>query len=261
MRPHTLAVFFLILFTCNSDALGQSRKQKAPPGGRIGVVVDERLAALRDSPRLNGKLIRRLGRGRLVAIKSLRKTDDAVFLLVNINSRTQGWIQREAVVSPWRLDDAERLFQLIKESAEFDQIVRARLFLDHFPKSTRRAEVLLLLGDAAEVISTKLSRDADRRFENESAAMKKSYYLNYSGLDRYNRQGVSFVFNEESQRLHYDGAAWRELVRRFPRSPQASAAVLRLGLLREFVKVSSRSAPRRQTKTVETSTDFTDFAD
>jgi len=36
------------------------------------------------------------------------------------------------------------------------------------------------------------------------------------------------VFDAKSRRLHYDGAAWREILRRFPRSPQASEAKRRL---------------------------------
>jgi hypothetical protein len=61
------------------------------------------------------------------------------------------------------------------------------------------------------------------------AARRSSvYYLNYSGLDRYNRQGVTFTFDRAARQFHYDGAAWREIVRRYPRSPEAAEARNRL---------------------------------
>ena len=68
-----------------------------------------------------------------------------------------------------------------------------------------------------------LSTDAARRLkEDRGDAPEFSYYLNYTGLDRYNRQGVSFVFDTATKRFHYDGAAWRELIRRYPRSSAAA---------------------------------------
>lgn len=51
-----------------------------------------------------------------------------------------------------------------------------------------------------------------------------SYFLNFSGLDRYNRSGVKFVFDPAKRELHYDGAAWREIVRRHPQSAEAAEA-------------------------------------
>jgi hypothetical protein len=55
-----------------------------------------------------------------------------------------------------------------------------------------------------------------------------SYFLNYSGLDRWRKQGVVFTFNAASKQFHYDGAAWREILRRYPRSPEANEARKRL---------------------------------
>jgi hypothetical protein len=153
-------------------------------------------------------------------------------LLVNVTSRTHGWIQREAVVSPSRAGDDQRLLRLINVSNGFDRIVRARLFLDVFPRSPLRPEVLLLLGDTAEEISARLSDEAARRVKEVSGdAPEFSYYLNYSGLDRYNRQRVIFVFDNAAKRFHYDGGTWRELIRRYPRSAEAAAARERLELI------------------------------
>jgi len=230
VNPHRLILHFvsvcLILISLTNAT---AQKQKAPPGGRIAVVVDERLSALRTTPDLTGKLVRRLGRGRLVAIKGARTSRDGiVFYSVNATSRTKGWIQREAVVSPSRAGDDERLVSLMKSSTDFDRIVRARIFLDHFPRSALRPEVLLLLGDAAASAALKLTRDAGRRVGDITVRDSSSYFLNYVGLDRYNRQGVVFLFDEGSSRLIYDGAAWLEIIRRFPSSAEAAEARKRL---------------------------------
>ena len=231
MIPHKLTLCLLLFLFDPNTILAQQRK--VPLGGRLAIVVDERLAALRATPQLNGRLVRRLSRGRLVAVRSARTSADGItFFLVNVTRRTHGWIQRDAVVSPSRSGDDQRLLTLMQRSDGFDRIVRARIFLDNFPRSTLRPEVLLLLGDTAEVLAAKLSRDAARRLEDDLGdAPEFSYYLNYTALDRYNRQRVAFVFDKNRKRFHYDGAAWRELIRRYPRSSAASEARKRLELV------------------------------
>ena len=226
MNPHKLALcLLLILFAANTIFA----QRKPPAGGRLAIVVDERLAALRATPQLTGRLVRRLGRGRMVAVRSTKTGADGItFFLVNVTRRTHGWIQREAIVSPSRADDS-RLLSLIERSEGFDRISRARIFLDHFPRSLLRPEVLLLLGDTAEELAAKLSTDAARRLtESLSDAPEFSYYMNYTGLDRFNRQRVGFVFDKSTKRFHYDGAAWRELIRRYPKTSQAEKARKRL---------------------------------
>jgi len=236
MIPHKLTLCLLFLLFLQVTGFAQ---KKPPSGGRLAVVVDERLAALRATPQLNGKLVRRLSRGRLVAVRSFKSSADGItFLLVNVSSRTHGWIQRDAVVSPSRSGDDRRLLTLIQSSNGFDRIARARIFLDHFPRSPLRPEVLLLLGDTAESVAEKLSRDAARRLKQDPGdAPEFTYYLNYTGLDRYNRQRVGFIFNKTTKRFHYDGAAWRELIRVYPRSSAASEARKRLDLLFSQVRI------------------------
>ena len=230
MSPHRIiflaSIFCLLIFSTQSSA---KPKQKVPPGGRLAIVVDERLSALRSKPDLRATLIRRLARGRPLAIKGIRRSPDGiVFFLVHASRKTQGWIQSEAVVMPSRKGDDARLLLLIEASSDFDRIVRSRILLDYFPRSSLRPQVLLILGDTAERMSSKLSHEAERRTTNHSPVPLFSFFMNYSGLDRYNRQGVGFVFDEQSRRLHYDGAAWREIVRRYPRSDEAEAARTRL---------------------------------
>jgi len=232
MNPHriTRLVAILIVLTFSTQLLAKP-KQKVPAGGKLAIVVDERLSALRSKPDLRAALIRRLGRGRLLAVKGVKRNHDGtVFFLVIASRRTQGWIQREAVVMPSRRGEDARLSLLIKSSVDFDRIVRARILLDYFPKSLFRPEVLLMLGDAAEQLSAKLSHEAERRTRDRSSAPESSFFLNYAGLDRYNRQNVGFIFDERTRRLHYDGSAWRELIGRYPRSPQAQEARKRLAL-------------------------------
>ena len=227
MIPHKFKLcLFLVLFS-----QGLTIAQRKPPtGGRLAIVVEERLAALRATPQLNGRLVRRLGRGRMVAIRSAKTSADGItFFLVNVTTRTHGWIQREAVASPTRAGDDQRLWRLIERSQGFDRISRARIFLDHFTRSPLRPEVLLLLGDTAEETAKQLSTDAARRLKDDPGeAPEFSYYLNYTALDRYNRQRVGFIFDQLTKRFHYDGAAWRELIRRYPRSSASSEARKRL---------------------------------
>jgi hypothetical protein len=92
--------------------------------------------------------------------------------------------------------------------------------------------VLLIYSQAAEDIAGRLSREAGRRLNEKEidagGAPLHSYFLNYSGLDRYNRQGITFVFDAREKRLRYDGEGWLELVHRYPRSPEAAEARKRL---------------------------------
>jgi hypothetical protein len=213
--------------------LSISAKPQGRGSGRIGIVVDERLSVLRASPNLSGKLLRRIGRGRPVSITSqTRGRDGILFYSVRVTSRTRGWLQSEAIILPRRTGDDERLLRFITGSAEFDRVARSRIFLEVFPHSPLRPRVLLLLGDAAEHAALKLSQDASRRLKAEEMIANDapifSYSLNYAGLDRYNRQGVRFAFDRQQGKFHYDGASWREIIRRYPRSPEAVEARSRL---------------------------------
>ncbi|HLL16711.1 MAG TPA: hypothetical protein VK388_16760 [Pyrinomonadaceae bacterium] len=225
----------ILLFT---DAHGQ-RKRRAPAvGGQQAVVIDERLAALRDAPQLTANLVQRLGRGRAVSIVGARHGGDGLnFYRVAVTRRTRGWLPAEAVASPARAGDDEKLLSLIRGSEEFDRIARARIFLDNFPRSPLRPVVLLLFGDEAEEASAKLSRDAVRRLDAREMAAGgaplESYFLNFNELDRYNKQGVTFIFERAAKRFRYDGESWREILRRHPRSPEAAVARQRLDALGE----------------------------
>ena len=230
LRKFIPAVLFVSLSLLSANSFARRRP---PAGGRVAIVVDERLSALRATPELSGVLMRRMGRGAFVAVKGEKRSRDGlVFYRVNVTSRTSGWVQRDALVSPARSGDDARLLRLIKGSDDFDRIARARIFLDNFRGSALRPEVLLIYSQAAEEIAGRLSREAGRRLNEKEmdagGAPLHSYYLNYSGLDRYNRQGITFIFDAREKRLRYDGEGWQELVHRYPRSPEAAEARRRL---------------------------------
>ncbi len=238
--PHSLKIlicaFSLLISILTFAPAGEAQKRRGFIGRGFAVVVDERLAVLRDKPDLNSRLVRRLGRGRPVTIIGAGRSPDGVdFYRVAVTRRTRGWLQVESVASPARRGDDEKLLRLIRTSEDFDRIARARIFLDVFPASTFRPTVLQLYGDAAEEAAAKLSADAGRRLSKEvmaaGGASAHSYFMNYNGLDRYARQGITFVFDRAARAFHYEGKCWREILRRYPRSPEAETARQRLAAL------------------------------
>lgn len=228
-------VLSLLLLSSFSQAQGQTLR-RAPAGGARAVIVDERLAVLRDEPSLYARLLQRMSRGRMVSILGQRRTPEGVlFYRVAVTRRTRGWVQSEALVQPGRSGDDERLLRLIRGSEDFDRIVRARLFLDLFVKSPLRPSALMLYATEAEAAAQRLSRDAQRRLEEREMAAGGapvfSYFMNYNGLDRYRRQDIVFTFDLARKQYRYDGAAWREILRRYPQSPEAAEARKRLEAL------------------------------
>src|SRR5262245_61743440 len=219
-RNRSLGLVLLLAITAFLCVPIHAQKRRIPTGGRLAVVADERLGVLRATPALTARLVERLSRGRYVAILgSTRSQDGIVFYHVRTSRRRAGWLQSNAVVSASHPHDDQRLLDLIRGGDEFERVARARVFLETFPRSNLRPQVLMLLGAAAEEAAGKLSRAAAGRFEKRelpgAGAPEFSYFLNYSGLDRYNRQGVIFVFDRRTKQFHYNGAAWREIVRRY----------------------------------------------
>jgi hypothetical protein len=222
-------LFVLLLFINHASA----QKRRRPPAlGSVAVVVDERLSVLRDAPRPSAGLVRRLGRGSFVAVTGERASGDIRYLRVIVTRRTSGWLQAEAVVRPSRAGDDARLLRLVRGSAEFDRLARAHILLEAFPRTSLRPAALLIYGDAAAEAAERLTREARRRLDpaeiSAGGAPPASYFQNYNGLDRYRRLGVVFDFDSAAKLYRYDGAAWREILRRHPRSPEADEARKRL---------------------------------
>jgi hypothetical protein len=229
VRQTAVAACVLLLPTCAVEA---QHRRRPPAGGAAAVVVDERLAALRDAPRPTANLIQRLGRGRYVTVKGERASGGVTYLRVLLTRRTGGWLQAEAVARPARAGDDARLLRLVRRSTEFDRLARASLMLEAFPRSALRPSALLVYGDAAAEAAERLTREARRRLDpsemSAGGAPVASYFRNYNGLDRYRRLGVLFDFDADTKSYRYDGAAYREILRRHPRSPEAVEARQRL---------------------------------
>lgn len=229
-----------VLIFCESRV---EAKRKVFVPGRRGIVIDERLSALRVQPDLKASLEQRLRRGRRVGILgAVRKKDGTTFLRIAISRNTRGWILADAVARPGSAADANRVINLMEEASDdFIRVRLARLFLEEFREPRFAPGVLLILGQTAERVAERLSRDARRRIgdEGDNGKLGRAYYfLNFAGLDRYNRINVKFDYDEDSDRLVYDGAAYRELIRRYPRSAEAI-------MLKERKKLSSSEQIKR----------------
>jgi hypothetical protein len=75
-----------------------------------------------------------------------------------------------------------------------------------------------------------------------SGAPLHSFYLNYVSLDRYRKLGITFLFNIATKQFHYDGAAWDEIIKKFPTSSEVEEAKKRLDSLKE--KLESEPAKK-----------------
>lgn len=228
-----LTLSLILSTTFINSTFAQKKKRRVSLGGRTAVVVDERLAVLRDAPGLSANLLQRLSRGRTVGVTGAETSrDGATFYRVVVTRRTGGWLQSDAVAVPALPGEDERLLRLIRASEDFDRLARARIFLDLFPRSALRSTVLMFYGDTAEEAAAKLSREAQKRLDESEmeagGAPVASYFLNYAGLDRFNRAGVKFIFDGATKQFHYEGGSWREILRRYPRSAEAAVARRRL---------------------------------
>jgi hypothetical protein len=245
----SLLLFSLVLLVFALPASPQN-KRRAPVSNKrttayqapkinttTAIVVDERLAVLRVEPSLYGKPIQRMRRGRLVSISGSREADGVVFYRVVVPPRNYGWVQAEAVAGKFKRGEDERLAKLVQASEGFEQIERAMLFLETFANSALRPPILLLLGDLIEENAAKISQEATRRLDRREMAATgaplHSFYLNYTSLDRYRRVGINFLFNSSMKTFHYDGAAWKEIITKFPNSPEVAEARKRLDALKE----------------------------
>ncbi len=248
MKCSFFSLVLLVFLAFSSNTQAQKRripsKIKKPiavqtfrGNSNVGVVVDERLAVLRVEPSLFAKAIQRMRRGRIVSISGSKEADGVTFYRINAAPNNYGWVQAEAVIGKFRRGDDARLAKLVQSSDGFEQIERAQIFLDTFPDSTLRPAILLLVGDLMEETALKLSGEATKRLDRRemaaSGAPLHSFYLNYVSLDRYRRLGINFVFNSNAKLFHYDGANWREIIKKLPKTTEATEAQKRLDSLKE----------------------------
>jgi len=244
-----LFVFFVFTFTAEAQKLRPAPKAKFTPKpqtlrvtGNSAVVIDETLAVLRVRPSLFADTVQRMRRGRRVQISGERQADGVTFYRVSAPPNNSGWVQAEAVFGKFRRGDDERLARLVQASEGFDQLEIATNFLEMYPNSPLRPAILLLFGDLAEETALRISRDATRRLDRRemaaSGAPLHSFYLNFVSLDRYRKLGIVFLFNSNTKNYHYEGASWREIIAKYPKSAEAVEAQKRLDSLK--VKLEKR---------------------
>ncbi len=228
-----LIVSSLLALTTSSQA--QTKRKFFIPG-QHAIVFDDRLSALREQPEVKAALKQRLSRGRIVGILGAsRNKSGSPFLRVAVSRNVRGWILAAAIARLGSVADGEKILAAAAESK--DDLVKARmarLCADELRVSAIAPKALLALGQAAEHAAEKLSRDADRRLGDDlpdGGLSKRDFVLSFNELDRYNRAGVTFDYDEMKDRIVYDGAAYRELLRRYPRSPEMQQARERLARL------------------------------
>jgi len=193
--------------------------------------VDEQFSALRREPTLRGRILHRLRVGRRVAVlNERRQAEGAVFYRVAVTRRTRGWIHERAIVMPARRNDDRHLLDLIERAAGFRRLQLAWILIAHFERSPLRPRALLILAEEAERAAQELTAQLRRKFRDLDAtpALRRQLYLNDASLDRYNRVGITFEYEESADRLRYDGWAYRELLARHPQSAEAIVARERL---------------------------------
>ncbi len=215
----------IVIFAVVSCEIEARAKRKVFVPGQHAFVFDERFSALRAQPDLKAALLQRLRQGRVVGIVGARKNKSGSrFFKVAISRNRHGWILADAVARPGNQLDAERLISLIEQTGDdFAKMKMARLCIDEFRATKFAPRALLILAEAAERAAERVTRDAKRRSNDADTVdglNRRNYFLSFTGLDRYNRIGVTFDYDEASDRIVYDGAAYRELIRKYPRSEE-----------------------------------------
>jgi hypothetical protein len=210
-------------------AVGKSQTGDGPStSARRAIVVDERFSALWEKPGWEGKLRRRLRRGRVVwLIGAPRIRQGERFHRVAVSRRTRGWIHEAALVRPGERTDGERLWRVIEETEDdFVKVSLAQLCALHFRGQPVAARALWLLGETMTRVAHRLTLEAERRIGKIDPIRHRSAMMGYVSLDRYNRLGISFLYDGASGTLRYDGAAFDELRQRYPRSAEAQRSPL-----------------------------------
>lgn len=230
-----LTLFALVLLLATASVIAQTSRKLFIPG-QHAVVFDDRLSALREQPDVKAPLKQRLSRGRVVGVLGTGKSKSgSQFLRVAISRNVRGWVLAAAIARLGSAADGEKMLTAIAESKEDLLKLRlARLCADQLRLPTIAPKALLALGHAAEHAAEALSRAADRRLGDAvptGGLSKRDFVLSFNGLDRFNRAGVTFEYDETKDRIVYDGAAYRELLRRYPRSAEAQTVQERLSKL------------------------------
>jgi hypothetical protein len=207
-------------------------------------VVDERLAALRKAADLKSQVLRRLRPPRPVYLidASGGAHGRPKFYRVAVTRRTRGWIHEAAIAIPGRANEDARLMRRLAETrqekeglANFaDRLVLGKLFIEQFPTSKLMPKALLWFGEDSYRLAAWLKGTAQRHLKNlDDEIRARDFYLSDPGLDRFSKLGVRFDYSEKTGEYVYDGQAYRDLIRRFPKSPEAALGRQALALMQQ----------------------------
>lgn len=237
----------ILLFSLTLVASAQTPEPKAvrvsPQTKRFRLVrafvVDDRLSALRREADIHSPVAQRLRLGRPVFIIAQRNgaQDRNGFCRIALSRRTRGWIHRSALASPAVAGEDARVMELINSYKGFDRLTLCRLFTEEFRRSPHLAKAMLALAEESDRAAVALNRSVARRLsrlksETDNAPLR-DYFLSDPGLDRYSRLGIRFRFDESVGNYFYDGQAYRDIIRLFPRSEESKRARARLQSLSE----------------------------
>jgi hypothetical protein len=116
--------------------------------------------------------------------------------------------------------------RLVENSEGVDKIILAQALVKNFPQSRFCPDALLAEAATAELIASELSRRTTRHSPRQLDPQVdlERYLLNYSGLDKYNRLGVNFQLDPIEKVYRYDGAAYKKILTRYPKSQAALVA-------------------------------------
>jgi hypothetical protein len=245
-----IGILVVLVAACDSNTFAQPATGESPRTGNPGAskaaagaarymkafVVDDRLSALRRGPSVQSEVIRRLRLGHTVFIIGTGKSKAGRpgFRRVAVTRRTRGWIHESSLALQDRAGEDQRIMKLIEASTDgVDRITLCRTIIARFSRSHLVPRAMLTLGEEAERAAETLSQRTRRRLAEVRGvdASLRDYYLSDAGLDRYSRLGIVFDFDETNVQLIYDGRAYREIIRRFPKAEESRLARQRLELL------------------------------
>lgn len=233
----------ILLFSLTAIAFAQTRNQSPVTVSlqakqfRLtkAFIVDDRLSALRREADIQSPVIQRLRLGRAVFIISTKTGLHSRngFCRIATSRRTRGWIHQSALASPQIAGDDRRLMQLIEGTYKgLDRLTLCRLFTEQFRRSPLLARAMISMAEESDRAAVTLNRAATRRLSSLKTetdhVSRRDYYLSDPGLDRYSRLGIRFEFDEASGNYFYNGQAYRDIIRLFPGSEEASQARSRL---------------------------------
>ncbi|MBZ5553482.1 MAG: hypothetical protein LAO21_12230 [Acidobacteriia bacterium] len=208
----------------------------------LAYVFDDRFSVVRSRPDVEAPFLRRLRVGHRVFLPlGGPPSRNVKYRRVVVSRKFSGWILAAAVVAPGLPGDDERLFRHAASQSREKAMIALKILTTHFDRTPLHAAALLRLGQLAEEEAGQLSVEANRKLAREERSLpegldEKELFANYRGLDRWASNGVRFIYHREKDRFVYHGEAYREIIRKFPGSPEAASARGRLAGIEDALR-------------------------